>query len=112
MPEPTMDAQGYPTDETLRMIREWPIERFSDCEALLEFVGRAWWHPEMFQRTARRRRPHPSLLPRHRWTVSTGGWSGNESLIDALEAHETFWHMCWESSRRGGHFEFEVPADA
>jgi hypothetical protein len=39
----------------------------------------------------------------------TGGWSGAEDLIAAMLGH--FWikqlHTAW---KRGGHFEFEVPA--
>ena len=42
--------------------------------------------------------------------VSTGGWSGQEELISAVE-HSllgTFYLFSW---RRGGHYEFRVPVD-
>jgi hypothetical protein len=100
MPEPTMTPEGYPTDATLDAIRAWPIEKFADCEALLEFVGRAWWAPNYFHR-----RRESSC----RWTVSTSGWSGNESLIEAMQANSMFWALSWVSSARGGHYEFETP---
>jgi hypothetical protein len=44
-----------------------------------------------------------------RWSISTGGWSGNESLIEALQRNHIFWSLCWMKSERGGHFVFEVP---
>lgn len=38
---------------------------------------------------------------------STGGWSGHEELIAELE-QTWFWVFCWEQSRRGGHYIFEI----
>ena len=89
------DADGYPTDEELKCIREWPMEK--GWTNLLAFVRGCWWAADWG------------------WTeegnvycISTGGWSGNEAIISAL--HENFfWVICWEESRRGGHYKFEVP---
>ena len=106
-----MDAHGYPTAATLMAIRNWPIVTLSDCEALLAFVRQAWSYPHYFTRAARRSRPAKGLGLRRLWSISTGGWSGNESLIDALEANRVFWMLCWASSRRGGHHEFETRED-
>lgn len=44
------------------------------------------------------------------WRIrySTGGWSGQESFIEAL--HNTMAHcLYWQESRRGGHYVYEVP---
>lgn len=38
----------------------------------------------------------------------TGGWSGNEDIISALIG-TWFYHVCWESSHRGGMMIFHVP---
>ena len=38
---------------------------------------------------------------------STGGWSGHEELIEELKK-TWFWYFCWEQSRRGGHYIFEI----
>ena len=40
--------------------------------------------------------------------LSTGGWSDNEAIIEALQANHTFWSPCWVQSRRGGHYWFIV----
>ena len=42
--------------------------------------------------------------------LHTGGWSGNEAIMDAIEKSKSlfffFYHTKWE---RGGHYYFEVP---
>jgi len=53
-------------------------------------------------------RCHQTADDDHVWTVSSGGWSGCEDVIGALGENTVFWLMCWRSSRRGGHFEFET----
>lgn len=92
---PEFDEDGYPTEETEKEIREWD---FHDFAGLMQFVQRAWHYgAEYFKPTTE-----------HMWEVSTGGWSGNESLIAAMKANTIFWALCWVSSRRGGHYEFKV----
>ena len=92
-----MDADGYPEAHELQTIREWQ----SDYPALVAYVRERWYYAEYGWRI------HPDV--NQEWVaVSPCGWSGNESLIEALEANRTFWFCCWQSSRRGGHFEFRV----
>lgn len=107
-PEPTFDADGYPTDATLRVIRRWKIDDTDDCERLLEYVQKAWRYPTYFVRDERRSRDGISRRATRRWSVSTAGWSGNESLIDALQRNYLFWALCWVEHRRGGHFVFRT----
>jgi hypothetical protein len=105
--EPTFDADGYPTDETLDTIREWD---WHDFPALMAFVASAW-HWGGFGNK-------PSLIEPlfdemyaddgHWWSGATGGWSGNESLIAALDANMLFAAMCWNASLRGGYHEYHV----
>jgi hypothetical protein len=47
----------------------------------------------------------------YRYNISTGGWSGNESIIGALQSNSLLWALTWVQSRRGGHYIFEVALD-
>lgn len=40
--------------------------------------------------------------------LHTGGWSGNEMVIMALEK-TFFWFFYWQKSERGGHYYFTIP---
>lgn len=95
----------YPTGEELEKIKNWDIHDYS---ALMEFVKSIWWMPEFGWHEG------PGGNEVHELTtktlsISTGGWSGNESIITALENNAMFYMSCWVSSRRGGHYEFELP---
>lgn len=92
MQEPTFDKDGYPTEETLKAVREWPCE---DFEGLIAFMKRAWQWPEFIQ-----------PLPQGGYSFSTGGWSGNEDLMQALEENRPVYFMYWYASLRGGHYEY------
>ena len=84
---PVFDADGYPTDETLTAIRDWP---YTDHGGLVEYVREAWSdYGRMWEEDGMLR-------------LATGGWSGNESIISSLKANAMFMAMWWESSHRGG----------
>lgn len=110
MTEPEFDENGYPTEATLRRIRTWPIGERGSCEALLDFIGRAWWRSDWGWRKGEDLVPTYGGRKERVYEVSTGGWSGNESLIGAFEQNRVAWMICWVSSRRGGHYEFRVIA--
>lgn len=106
------DADGYPTDEELKRIEEWPFEAgLREWFAYIKAAGHYWpkgifgWceadhdADELFSR------------PYHAYYVSTGGWSGNESIIDAMQKNFVCWQLTWYSHRRGGHYEFRVRPD-
>ena len=92
--EPAFDANGYPTQETIEAIEKWPHD---DHVGLMEFVRKAWHWPDYFRQ-----------VRGGRYLLSTGGWSGNEELIVALEMNTMFWAMSWQQSKRGGHYEFKL----
>ena len=91
--EPTFDRDGYPSEETLRTIATWEAW---DKEGWFEFIRSAWYYPEYFTNND------------GKITMSTGGWSGNEDIISAMEENRVLWAFIWASSRRGGHYEFDI----
>jgi hypothetical protein len=100
MPEPDFDCHGYPTDYTLKTITEWTSKEWSheDFAEFMAYVQQCWrYQPEYFEE----REPG-------KWYVSTGGWSGNESIIGAMRRNFIFWSLHWVVHRRGGHFQFEA----
>lgn len=96
---PTFDYDGYPTEETLRTIRTWPIDDRA-LSALMAYIREAWTYPEYWRRRGRTHR------------IATGGWSGNESLIEALRSNVMAWALLWQESRRGGHYVLRLPEAA
>ena len=38
----------------------------------------------------------------------TGGWSGNEDVISALERNSLFFALYWKKSEVGGHYFFRI----
>ena len=92
LPTISLDADGYPADETIDEISSY----CGDWHALLERI-----------------RP---LIDDHgwirrdgdTWEIATGGWSGCESVINALKRNRLFWAECWYSMSRGGLYEFRV----
>ena len=88
----------YPTVEQLRKIEKWPIDNF---RSLLEFLSESWF------KDYGRAWQDGSV-----WCFATGGWSGNEELIDAFAANIICWTMLWKSSSRGGLHTFILPEDA
>ena len=92
---PSFDKDGYPTEATLDVIRNW----VGSYSGLMEFCAEAW-HDDV-----------PVTQDGQVWRFSTGGWSGNEDIISALyEADGSlFWMTCWRKSERGGRYVFEIP---
>ena len=97
MEYPTFDKNGYPTDETLGAIRQW--DAISDLKGLLPFAEEAFVH-----RFGKWQKIGNTIR------AVTGGWSGCESVVDALADNFIFWTTCWILTRRGGLFLFEIPS--
>lgn len=96
-----MPHDGYPTEEELAEIRAE-----TDVRKWFDLVRACWWCPEFgFHEVA-----GPEDVVTFR--LSTGGWSGNEEVIAAMKENEHWlWKRAWESTRRGGHYEFVVGAE-
>jgi len=89
----------YPSEQALRFIRRYDILK-APIEDLRDFVIQEWEFQDWGTKVKGRR-----------FELHTGGWSGNESIIAALERSSKgmFWFFCWVMSKRGGHFWFEIP---
>jgi hypothetical protein len=97
-----IDSDGYPTEQALEKITEWPANDIRGCFA---FLGSLWNWPEYF--VAEENPDEGYLVIR----VSTGGWNGNEDLIGALHENHLIWTLTWFASVRGGHHTFKIPKD-
>lgn len=93
-----LDRDGYPEDDALDKIRLWDVKGEQDCKALLDFVETLWCYPTYFEEND------------GVYEISTGGWSGNESLIEAMYDNTMFQLLCSAASRHGGHFVFMLPS--
>jgi hypothetical protein len=81
----------YPTEADLATIANWdPM----DFDGWMEFVRELWAYPEYW-----------SCVDGHH-RIATGGWSGNECLIGAMQENVVAWSLYWKSSTRGGAYEF------
>jgi hypothetical protein len=99
----TIDDDGYPTEELLAAIEQWPHTK--GYKELMDTIHDAWTYADAgYWQEFGARSPG-----RTEYELSTAGWSGNESIISAMQANHIFWAICWFSSQRGGHYVFYVP---
>jgi hypothetical protein len=110
MSEPTFNADGYPTDETLERIRTWDCATAEDFAEVMDFAGRAWSYPKYWEcDPAFIAGEYTGQSPQRRYVFSTGGWSGNESIVSAIEGNRMLQAIGAWSWRRGGHYEYRFP---
>jgi hypothetical protein len=91
----------YPTEDQLKAIASGPAFTRAECTALMTAAIDIWEFDGV------------------RWdgdavgtvTLVTGGWSGNEDVVDSLRQNYVFWSRCWESSHRGGKHVFKLPEE-
>ncbi|MFH1118618.1 MAG: hypothetical protein V1775_02260 [Bacteroidota bacterium] len=93
-----MNTNNYPDREELNAIRFWIVRENAsmeeNLEGLMDYIEPLWTQ-------------HGSFLKKsNMYFLSTGGWSGNEDIISALEQNHMFWALFACSWERGGHFVF------
>lgn len=85
-------TQEYPTEEKIKEIETLD---YKDFHAFMEVIHKEW----AFEGWGWKREGEI-------YYISTGGWSGNEDLIEAMVKNTMFWIMYWQETRRGGHYIF------
>jgi len=98
-----MDSEGYPEDTELELIEKW---EWMDTFGLIEYVKQRWAYADWGIKEKWAKNSHKDyvlLLELH-----TAGWSGNESIISALEKNWMFMSVCHKKWLTGGHFYFEI----
>jgi len=105
-----LDEDGYPTDAAIDVVQLW---HWSDARGWFKFIESIWY----FHDWGWKENEEPHEWHRldqykdkivHRYYISTAGWSGNETIIRAMQKNEMMWHLNWVQSRRGGHYIFEL----
>lgn len=96
--KPEFDEVGYPTEQTLEDLFHWGTSSKSVLQALFDFIEEAL------------NLDYGSFsVEGEKIRIVTGGWSGNEAVIGALQQNLAFWGLCWEFSHRGGLHWFYSP---
>lgn len=103
--EELLDEDGYPTEAALEIVRIW---HWSEPRSYFEFIKSIWWYADWGWREIET--THEIFKDRVviQYHISTGGWSGNESIIRAMQANDMMWNLNWVQSHRGGHYIFEL----
>ena len=99
MNENFVDDDGYPTDIALERITNW--NHGDGWTELMQFIQSIWWASDWGFRVEEN-------VGKLKYNLSTGGWSGNESIVQAMQRNYLFWSLTWIQSRRGGHYIFEI----
>lgn len=84
----------YPSQEDLEEIKTLS-NQFEDYSNLIEKLKEIWRWNDYIKHEGNHLELH------------TGGWSGNEDIIAALQG-SMFWMFNWQKSERGGHYYFTL----
>ena len=109
-----LDEDGYPTDEALKRLEDWPAE---DVNGALDFMQSLWhWGEDWCNHDISAAEREVLLADEGDKFLrcATGGWSGNESLIAAFNGNHIesgdkarlrnalMRRRAWKLSSRGG----------
>lgn len=105
MEQDLLDEDGYPTDAALDIVETW---HWSDAKGWFEFIKNIWYLASWGWHEGEADHEYRKDEKVYRYNISTAGWSGNESIIRSMQKNDMMWHLNWVSSRRGGHYVFEL----
>ena len=100
-----LDNDGYPTEEYLQFIKAY--EGQSPIMDFIAILMDGWWCNDWGFVL------HRKYKGVRKMELHTGGWSGNEDIIEALHGawNGMFWFLYWQKSTRGGHYYFTIPME-
>lgn len=104
-PGELLDEDGYPTEFAL-----WSIQSFdySNPAGFFDLIEKIWYMKSFgFHREPLVDDANGKTNIGEKVFLSTAGWSGNESVIQAMQNNLILWQTTWKVSRIGGHYEFE-----
>jgi hypothetical protein len=110
-----MLENGYPSEKDLKFIQKFDCSK-ENVRLLMEYIKDIWWASDWGFVQKKKTDDYESIDAigqksyKHKRIVielHTGGWSGNEDIIRALEKNRLFFCCYWVQSRRGGHYIFE-----
>ena len=94
-----LDRDNYPDEASLKQIMEWDTLK-DGVEGLLNLVEENTnWADRQIERRGKR------VIY---YEYHTGGWSGNEDVIESLHHNFLFWSVFWQKTTRGGHYYFKI----
>jgi len=99
-----LDEDGYPTDDALEIIKLW---HFDDARGWFKFIEGIWSNCGRWTEKDMPKSWASSEMD-HVYDIATGGWSGNESIIHAMQDNLMMWALNWYQSTRGGHHIFTL----
>lgn len=109
----TLDEDGYPSDKTCELISTWDF--INDADNFLKQVQSVWAYDTFDVSTAPPKDAVPHLIPsideedKSIWLrAATVGWSGNESILVAMEKNP-YVNMWWFMSLQGGLVIYKFP---
>ena len=91
---PSKKSDGYPDAEELDTISKWPSDDFI---GLINFIRDLWTYKNCLKTEWVKDRGW-----KLRFELITGGWSGNESIIEAMMLNFVFKHIWYSEWKRGG----------
>ena len=95
----------YPTRQQLKEIKFWST---ADVFGLLDYIEGIVWGRDFAIKRYWGKDDISGKDDVLYWEFHTGGWSGNELIIDTLIARSDFKVLFWHSWRRGGHYYMQI----
>jgi len=105
LPDELLDSGGYPTKEWLAFLKSYQPDESLPIEYFIENVLADGWWAASWGFTFHRKYKGIRKLELH-----TGGWSGNEEIIDIIKSNMWLTHfsMRYIKWTVGGHYYFRV----